>query len=239
MNMKDYKELEMLLEEIYRKELIKIKASVSKYTASDSSRGIAQMIGRRYGYLWEVLVKETLKISKEIKLGDKIFYKKYVDKWLDYNLDTNMSICCIENSRKTVIKFLAENTGTKRQDLCDFTIIDGLNKYAIDTKFSFTSNDASKIRQIADSGKQLKFLEYEPILLFRTNEGRNRKSAMKRFKKNGWNIIYGINAIQLIKDKTGFDLGKWIDDNIDIWSELNEYQSKLVMLKFGEENWKF
>lgn len=34
-----------------------------------------------------------------------------------------------------------------------FTMIEELSKYAIDTKFSFTSNDASKIREIDDSGK--------------------------------------------------------------------------------------
>ncbi len=82
----------------------------------------------------------------------------------------------------TVKNFLAENTGTERQDLCDFTIIDGLSKYAVDTKFSLISNDSSKIRQIADSGKQLKFLGYKPILLFRTDEKRNNKTAIKRFK---------------------------------------------------------
>lgn len=239
MNTKNYKELETNLKKIYKEELIKIKESVSRYVESDTNRGIAQMIGRRYGYLWEKMVRETLKISKKIKLGDKVYYKEYVDKWIEYNLDINLSKCCAKNMRDMVIKFLAENTGTERQDLCDFTMIKGLNKYAVDTKFSFTSNDASKIRDIADSGNQLKFLEYEPILLFRTNETRNRKSAIKRFRENKWNIICGIDAMKFIEDNTGFDLKRWIDENIDIWSELSGYQDKLIKLKYDEDNWKF
>lgn len=62
---------------------------------------------------------------------------------------------------------------------------------------------------------------------------------MKRFKKNEWNIICWTDAIQLIKENTGFNLEDWIDKNIDIWSELCEYQDELVKLRYDKHNWKF
>ncbi len=47
------------------------------------------------------------------------------------------------------------------------------------------------------------------------------------------------DSIQLIKDNTGFDLGEWIDNNIDIWAELHEYQHELIKLRYDEYKWKF
>ena len=65
------------------------------------------------------------------------------------------------------------------------------------------------------------------------------EQAKPLLEKEGWDLKCGKYAIDFITKKTGFNLGKWIDQNIDIWNELKDYQDKLKDLRFDEENWKF
>lgn len=236
-----YKTLEYNLNRILDEEVCKIKASVEKYISANKSKGISQMIGRRYGYIWERLVIETFKFSEYVKLEDRVLYKDYVEKWIDTKASEIKNECCIHSVKNIINKFLEENTGTDQQDLCDFTIEENNSdvKYGIDTKFRFVSNDSNTVREIADSARHLKFMVYNPILLFRKDREDSLKSPLNRFEKEGWDLKCGKYAIDFITKKTGFNLGKWIDQNIDIWNELKDYQDKLKDLRFDEENWKF
>ncbi len=229
--------IEKRLNDIYKKELIKIKESVEDSIKSDSSRGISQKIGRRFGHLWEVLVKETISSTIQTTLGEKIFYKEYIDGWININVRNKFNECCIHTSENILKKFLSEDTDIDKQGLCDFTLIEKDTIYAIDTKFSLSSNDGPKVKTIANSGKQLEFLNYKPVLLFRTEK--IRQFTFNRFSKNGWNIICGKNSSEWILHKTGFDLGQWIDDNIDIWTDLSDYHKDLKKLRTNKEDWKF
>ena len=232
-------DLEKNLKSILDKEILKIKSSVEGYIKEDKSKGISQMIGRRYGHMWQIMVIEVFKHSKKVELGDKVLYKDYVSKWIDSNVESGQAECCIKNSKNVINKFLAENTGTDQQDLCDFTISEKNIKYGIDTKVRFVSNDSNTVREIADSARHLKFMGYEPILLFRKNREDSLRTPLNRFEKEGWKLLCAEDAMKFIADKTEFNLDEWINKNVDIWAELKKYQDELIKLRFGEENWKF
>lgn len=123
---------------IYEDEMVKLEISVDEYVSTNKSKGVSQMIGRRYGNLWERLVKCTFENSSSSSIGDRVYYKDYVNKWIEDNVQ-DMEECCKKNSETLLRKFLEENTGTDSQDLCDFTFShDGVN-YAVDTKVRYIS----------------------------------------------------------------------------------------------------
>lgn len=215
----------------------KINESVQGYVASDNSKGISQMIGRRFGYIWEQITIIVLKNDEDLILKGRIYYNDFVKFWIERNSIDFERECCKENSKKLLIKFLNENTGTATQDLCDYSFVYNSKLYAVDTKYKFNSNDSNTVREIANSAIHLTEMGYVPILLLRTNRAESQLSPIKRFEKSGWNIIDGKNATDLIKNITGFDLEKWIENNLKIWDYLEPYHSMLEKLRFGEENW--
>lgn len=211
MNNDIFIDLKQRLEEIFKVELKKLKESTEKNIKENSTDGMSQMIGRRYGHLWETLVKEILKFQNKDNIGGKVFYKDYVNKWIKVNLDNSLNKCCIHTSEKMVRKFVSENVASDKQDLCDFTIKYDKVKLAIDTKFRFKSNDSNTVREIANSAKHLKFMGYEPILLFRKERKNSFKTPLNRFEKEGWNLKCGQESNEFIISNTGFDLGEWIE----------------------------
>lgn len=217
----------------------KIKTSVREYILSDNHSGIAQMIGRRYGYIWEKVVSIILKNTDTINLEAKIFYQDFVKFWINSNKFFLQNECCQENAEKILLKFLNENTGTSSQDLCDFTFCNLDKNYAIDTKFKFNSNDSNTVREISNSAIHLKEMGYIPILLMRRNSIESQQSPIKRFKKSGWNVISGIEASEFIYSLTGFDIENWIKCNMNIWDCLSEYHEQLNLLRYGESAWDF
>lgn len=217
----------------------KIKTSVEEYILNDNHSGIAQMIGRRYGYIWEKVVSIILENTDTINLETKIFYQDFVKFWINSNKIFLQNDCCQENAEKMLLKFLDENTGTSTQDLCDFTFCNLDKNYAIDTKFKFNSNDSNTVREIANSAIHLKEMGYIPILLMRRNSIESQQSPIKRFKKSGWNVISGKEASEFIYNLTGFDIENWIKHNMNIWDYLAEFHESLNLLRYGESAWDF
>lgn len=68
---------------IYEDEMTKLEISVERYINENESKGVSQMKGRRFGDMWERLIKSAFEISKKSIIGDKVFYQDYVDKWID------------------------------------------------------------------------------------------------------------------------------------------------------------
>lgn len=204
-----------------------------------SPNGLSQMIGRRFGHIWEKLVKAVIDGSENTTLGKKIYFQDYINKFLEeYFSDTTLGDCCTNNAEKLTLEVLG-NLGVLKQDLCDFTIISGDKKYAIDTKWRFISNDSRKVASISASSKHIETLGYTPILLIKRPREECLKQPIDRFEKNGWIIKDSENAFALIKELTGYDLFVWINNNIDMWNELTLYHGKLEELLKPEESWKF
>lgn len=236
------KEIELVdssLKKILEEEITKIKTSVSGYIKKKSTKGISQMIGRRYGYMWESMAVLVFELTQKEKFGGCVMFQEYIDAYSAHFVKlNNLNDCCMEATLKLSDE-IYEKTGTKKQDLCDLTYKKGNIEYGIDAKFRFRSNDSKTVRQIAFSAEQLKFLGYEPMLLFRKDRKESLKSPINRFEKAGWKIVCGQDSLDFIKTNTGFDLGGWIEANINIWDELQNYQEDLKRLRIDEENWKF
>lgn len=227
------------LEKIYEEEISKLISSVEGYISENKSQGIAQMIGRRYGCMWERLVKYSFELSETVDLKEKVLHKDYVSSWIKDKVEKYQNDCCKDNSEHLLKEFLEENTGTPTQDLCDFTFFIKKEKYAVDTKLRFNSNDSNTVREIANSAHHLKYMGYNPILLFRREKSESQQSPIKRFVREGWDLKCGDEAMDFVEKITGNDLGLWIDKNIDIWNRLSRYQSELIKLRFGKEKWEF
>lgn len=230
-------ELENKIIEFTNNEKKKIELSVMNKIAEDDSKGISQMIGRRYGFIWEEIVKIIFNHSDNIQLGDKIYYKDYVEKWINYNSANFKNECCKTNSKDLLWKYINESTGTESQDLCDFTLEYNGKRIAIDTKYRFNSNDSNTVREISNSAIYLKEMGFIPIMLIRRNREESQQAPLKRFEKNGWQIIDGANAINFIKELTEFDLKNTIINELDIWDYLSNYHNELIKLRFGEREW--
>lgn len=229
------KELELFM--IEEKE--KIKSSVKEHIENDNHSGLAQMIGRRYGYIWERIVSIILNNTENVNLEAKIFYQDFVKFWINSNKLFLKNDCCQESAEKLLLKFLDENTGTSTQDLCDFTFINSGNNYAVDTKFKFNSNDSNTVREISNSAIHLKEMGFIPVLLMRRPDSESQQSPIKRFKKSGWLVISGDEASKFLSEITGYDVEKWIKNNLNIWEFLSDYHFQLNALRYGESAWDF
>jgi len=229
------KELEQFLEQ----EKIKIKNSVEEHIKNDDHSGLAQMIGRRYGFIWERIVNIILENATNVNLEAKVFYQDFVKFWINSNKILLNNNCCRESAEKLLLKFLNENTGTSTQDLCDFTFVNSNKNYAVDTKFKFNSNDSNTVREISNSAIHLKEMGFIPVLLMRRDMNESQITPLRRFERSGWKIISGKDASIFIKELTGFDIEKWIKDNLNIWEYLSEYHTQLNALRYGESAWEF
>lgn len=236
---KNKEKLEKMLLDFLNEEKVKIKSSVKIHIENDNHNGLSQMIGRRYGYIWERIINIILENTDNINLNSKIFYQDFVKFWIKSNKIMLENDCCKESSEKVLLKFLDENTGTSTQDLCDFTFISDSKKYAVDTKFKFNSNDSNTVREISNSAIHLKKMGFVPILLMRRPETESQQSPIKRFKKSGWKVISGNDSLKFIKRISGFDIDEWIKKNINIWEYLSEFHNDLITLRYGEKAWEF
>lgn len=230
--------LENELTELLIRERNKIIKSTREYYESNKVNGIPQMIGRRYGFLWEEIVKKVLECSNIKELGGKIYYNDFIEKWIEINIRNNNN-CCNDSSKKMLKKFLDENTGTSEQDLCDLNFEYNGERLGVDTKFRFISNDSNTVREIANSAKHLKMMGYKPILLFRREKVESLKTPLNRFEKEGWIIKCGKSATDFLKQITGVDIDVWIKSNINFWDDLKEYQEWLESKGFPRERFEF
>lgn len=225
---------------IYEDEMKKLEISVERYAAKNESKGVTQMKGRRFGDMWERLVKSAFECSKKSIIGGKVYYQDYVDKWVDEHAKKIEKECCKKNAKQLLLKFIEETSGTSNQDMCDFTFSNNGIKFAVDTKYRFHSNDAKTVREIANSANHLKYMGYKPVLLIRTPRTDSIKSAIKRFESAGWQIMCEKDAEKFIITYAGDELNNWIRKKVNVWERLGKYHGDLRILRFGEENeWNF
>lgn len=225
---------------IYEDEMQKLVISVDGYVSQNKSKGVSQMKGRRFGDMWERLIKSAFETSSSSVIGEKVYYQNYVDKWIEDNAGEIESECCKDNAKKLLLKFIEETSGTANQDMCDFTFEHNGVHYAVDTKYRFHSNDAKTVREIANSAYHLRYMGYEPVLLMRTKREDSIDTAINRFENAGWSIKCAGDASSFISDFAGDELNIWLENTVDVWGRLKKYHDGLKQLRFGdEEEWKF
>ena len=235
----DKEKLENELKEFINNEKIKIDVSIHIYIKENNQRGLSQMIGRRYGYIWENITSIILKNDSEINLTGNIYYNEYLNFWInEHSIHINKE-CCRESSQKLLLKFLEETTGTSTQDLCDYSFEYNNIKYAIDTKYRFNSNDSKTVREIANSANHLKEMGYIPILLMKRNKIESQQAPIRKFEKEGWTILDEKKAFSFLYEITKYNLEEWIKENLNIWDYLKDYHNELEKLRYGKNEWKF
>ena len=225
---------------IYEDEMDKLVASIERYVSENESKGVSQMKGRRFGDMWERLIKSAFEDTETSEIGEKVYYKDYIDKWIEDNAGEIEEDCCKESAKRLLMRFVEETSGTSNQDMCDFTFEHNGIRYAVDTKYRFHSNDAKTVREITNSAYHLRYMGYNPVLLMRTKREDSIDTAINRFEKAGWSIKCDKDAVSFITEFAGDELNVWIENNVDVWGRLKAYHAGLKRLRFGEEEeWKF
>lgn len=86
-----------------------------------------------------------------------------------------------------------------------------LNGYAIDAKYRIGSGDSGTLKKFKQYGEYLKNEGYKPLILLLRED--NLAGAISACKKGGWLILTGDESFEFIKNETGFDLKKYLEDN--------------------------
>lgn len=86
-----------------------------------------------------------------------------------------------------------------------------LNGYAIDAKYRIGSGDSGTLKKFKQYGEYLKNEGYKPLILLLRED--NLANAIGACKKGGWLILTGDESFEFIKNETGFDLKKYLEDN--------------------------
>lgn len=100
----------------------------------------------------------------------------------------------------------------RNQQLCDYPVILGGKKYAIEVKNRFGTADR-KIQEdylrMYDDIKKIEEGEWEPMFLIRLED--NHPTAIKKWSQKGWKIYEGEAMNNFIIRYTGFDLNKFLN----------------------------
>lgn len=83
-----------------------------------------------------------------------------------------------------------------------------VGKDAIDTKYRVGSGDSGTLKKFEYYGKLLENEGYRPVFLFLRKD--NLRAAISKMEAGGWTILTGNDTFEYIKEKTKFDLKKWL-----------------------------
>ncbi len=103
---------------------------------------------------------------------------------------------------------------------------DGKDKYVVDFKSGFSSNEKGNTNRLLLVASIYKILEegHKPLIFVRSVEESNNH-YLQTLKKSGlWNVYCGSETYAKIKEFTGFDLGNWMAKNIN-WK--NDFDKKM------------
>lgn len=91
-----------------------------------------------------------------------------------------------------------------------------IGKDAIDTKYRIGSGDSGTLKKLKSYGKLLQKEGYKPVILILRED--NLPAAITALNAGGWNLYIGGKCLKYIKDKSGFDLEKYLAEVKDKFS---------------------
>lgn len=120
---------------------------------------------------------------------------------------------------------------------CDLHFTDGIDKYVVDFKSGFGSNEKGNTNRLLLVGSIYNNIEaenYKCLIFVRSTENNHYLTTLKNSKV--WEISCGVNTYEQIKYFTGYDLQDWIKRNVD-WK--NDFTPKMrdTLLKNGLESY--
>ncbi|MDE6537679.1 MAG: hypothetical protein K2M13_06555 [Muribaculaceae bacterium] len=120
---------------------------------------------------------------------------------------------------------------------CDLHFTDGTNKYIVDFKSSFGSNEKGNTNRLLLVGSIYQNIEsdkYNCLIFVRSSENNHYLTTLQN--SGVWKISCGIDAYEQICYFTGYDIHNWINENID-W--INDFtpQMRETIERNGLENY--
>ena len=120
---------------------------------------------------------------------------------------------------------------------CDLHFTDGTNKYIVDFKSGFGSNEKGNTNRLLLVGSIYQNIEldkYKCLIFVRSSENNHYLTTLQN--SGVWNISCGVDTYEQICYYTGYDIHNWINENID-W--MNDFipQMRETIERNGLENY--
>ena len=113
---------------------------------------------------------------------------------------------------------------------CDLHFTDGANKYIVDFKSGFGSNEKGNTNRLLLVGSIYKNIEtedYKCLIFVRSTENNHYLTTLQN--SGVWDTFCGINTYEKIYQFTGFDIHTWISNNIDWMNDFTEEMRNMVI----------
>ena len=187
---------------------------------------------RRIGELWEPFCQLCWKypINQNITFFVPPLFKDVKAK-LSKEIETFIASLKIAPKEKAELKryyqkvWTLVTSGEIKLEL-DLHFEDGKNKYVVDFKSGFSSNEKGNTNRLLLVASVYKILEdgHQCLLFVRSPEGKNNH-YLQTLKRSGlWTVYCGKETYQQIEQFTGFDLAVWLRKNVD-WEK--DFGSKM------------
>lgn len=178
---------------------------------------------RRIGELWEPFCQLCWEypINKNISYFVPPLFKDVREK-LSMELDDFIEKLKVSKKEKEELRkyyqkiWALVNSGEINLEL-DIHFEDGKNKYIVDFKSGFGSNEKGNTNRLLLVASVYKILEegHKCLLFVRSSEDKNN-NYLQILKKSGlWTVYCGNETYEQIRQFTGYDLSSWLKEHID------------------------
>lgn len=113
---------------------------------------------------------------------------------------------------------------------CDLHFTDGTKKYVVDFKSGFGSNEKGNTNRLLLVGSIYQNIEkesYQCLIFVRSTDNNHYLNTLQ--ESGVWQTTCGIDTYDRIRQFTGFDIHKWITDNIDWMKDFDKQMQQVII----------
>ena len=146
-------------------------------------------------------------------------------------------MCIRDRLKKYYDKVWGLVTSGEIQLECDLHFTEGTNKYIVDFKSGFGSNEKGNTNRLLLVGSIYKNIEaenYKCLIFVRSTENNHYLTTLHN--SGVWEISCGVGTYERIRDFTGYDIHDWITSNIDWMNDFSPHMRESI-LRNGLENY--
>lgn len=189
---------------------------------------------RRIGELWEPFCKLCFQYPiKSIELFVPPLFSE-VKKNLTNEIDTYIDGLKLKKEEKDRLRRYYEKvwglvTSGEIKLECDLHFSDGTNKYIVDFKSGFGSNEKGNTNRLLLVGSIYSNIEdetYKCLIFVRSTDNNHYLDTLKN--SGVWDTYCGKDTYERIKQFSGFDIHGWIMKNVDWLSDFSESMKKTI-----------
>lgn len=199
---------------------------------------------RRIGELWEPFCKLPFMYPtrNDVAIYDPIKFTLFQQMIRDETQETINSLSIEEEKKKELIEKYDDvwnlvDSGNINLSL-DLHIKVGNDYYDIDYKSGFSSNEKGNTNRLLLVGSIYHSIKknHHALLFVRQKEEENNHYLIRLSNSPFWEVYCADNAYEKIKELSGFDLKKWIEENIswenDITFEFKQHLLENDLLRY-------